>query len=454
MTHRIRHQIIELELPREAGAVAMQRRFSRLFQEEVLPKLDVVFSRIAPSDRVIRIEDLTIDLGDIGESNWEQTFIEACVAQISRQIEETVFEVGAAGHTRSLTLRTDESQIDILRYFLQHGILPWYAKGVILKDLERDLFEKTDQICTPYQTAFLRQLWLQNPAALQRWVWQFSADFTEAVMARVVGVPAAWIREQVRLHEGELAGALSSRERIVFYDNLLQYSTMMLSAAVAENASMKSLFQENNDPFAGPNRAAKQAQEDSIPLPTNRKKVPSAEALLPKNAPSAAAIEGIAVEKAGLVLLAVYLPAFFQKLGLQLIENESDRHRATHLLHYLATGGEQPEEPLLILPKVLCGLDLTEAVPQDIELTETEKTASNLLLEAVIRNWPVLKNTSPDALRHTFLQRDGILSWQASQQSWLLQVERKGQDLLLDRLPWTFGTIRLGWMGEMINTEW
>ena len=58
--HRIRRQILELELPREAGALALQQRAGRVFQERVLPQLEAIFDRIAPPGRFVRIERLEV----------------------------------------------------------------------------------------------------------------------------------------------------------------------------------------------------------------------------------------------------------------------------------------------------------------------------------------------------------------------------------------------------------
>lgn len=79
---------------------------------------------------------------------------------------------------------------------------------------------------------------------------------------------------------------------------------------------------------------------------------------------------------------------------------------------------------------------------------------ANALLEAVVRNWPVLKNTSADGLREAFLQRPGQLLWQEAQERWLVRVERRAHDLLLEQLPWTISMVKLGWMEEMVVVEW
>jgi hypothetical protein len=125
-------------------------------------------------------------------------------------------------------------------------------------------------------------------------------------------------------------------------------------------------------------------------------------------------------------------------------------------LHYLATGEEQAEEPALVLPKLLCGLDLDleEPIPQKLSLTPTEKQESEVLLQAIIQNWSALKNTSADGLRSGFLQRDGLLFEGNEFTPWKITIERKGQDLLLDRLPWSYTVIKLPWMSGMINVEW
>ena len=105
--HRIRRQILELELPREAGALALQGRVSRVFQEQVLPRLDEAFNRIAPDDRVVRIELLELDLGDIAEATWERDFVEKCVEQISLQVAEAAFAVG--GDHPAVTFSAEEN---------------------------------------------------------------------------------------------------------------------------------------------------------------------------------------------------------------------------------------------------------------------------------------------------------------------------------------------------------
>ncbi len=80
------------------------------------------------------------------------------------------------------------------------------------------------------------------------------------------------------------------------------------------------------------------------------------------------------------------------------------------LLHFLTTGQTSAPEYELVLPKILCNIPLSTPVETDLELTGLEIEEATALLEAVIRHWEALRQTSPDGLRGTFLLRPGKVS--------------------------------------------
>jgi hypothetical protein len=162
--------------------------------------------------------------------------------------------------------------------------------------------------------------------------------------------------------------------------------------------------------------------------------------------------DGIYVDNSGLVLLHPFLPRFFEALGVAVADRISQPGRALALLHFLATGQDSAPEQHLVLPKTLCDLELDAPVESGIVLSEAEKAEALALLEAVIGHWQVLKNTSPNGLRGTFLLRSGKLSRKVG--DWLLQVESQSFDFLLGSLPWGIGMIRLPWMKRMLHVEW
>ena len=99
----------------------------------------------------------------------------------------------------------------------------------------------------------------------------------------------------------------------------------------------------------------------------------------------------------------------------------------------------------------------TETVIEQSDTLSIEafETADGLI-KAAIGYWTVLKNTSPEGLRETFLRRSGKLSNRAEGEGWRLQIERKTVDILLEKLPmgWSYSVIKLPWMAEMVFVEW
>lgn len=161
------------------------------------------------------------------------------------------------------------------------------------------------------------------------------------------------------------------------------------------------------------------------------------------------------IENAGLVLLGYFLPALFENLDLiddgRFRDMEARLH-AVQLSQFLVTGRRLNPEYELTLNKVLCGLPLQAPVPLDVGLTDEETEEGEALLRSAIEHWKTLKNTSPDGLREGFLRRPGILA--ESPDEWTLQVERRGPDVLLETVPWTYGVIRYDWSDKPLVVEW
>ncbi|MGK5011327.1 contractile injection system tape measure protein [Janthinobacterium sp. MDB2-8] len=164
------------------------------------------------------------------------------------------------------------------------------------------------------------------------------------------------------------------------------------------------------------------------------------------------------IANAGLVLVHPFLPRLFKKLDL-LTTGDNGRPqllgehgaRAVQLLQYLADGRTNAPEPELVLNRLLCGLSPDFPAPP-IDLSDEETAAGNQLLGAVIGNWPNMQKTSPEALRETFLQRDGRLQWIDGQCS--LTIARKTVDVLVDQVAWGFAVIQHPWMRQTLNVTW
>ncbi|MGD8777783.1 MAG: contractile injection system tape measure protein [Ignavibacteria bacterium] len=163
----------------------------------------------------------------------------------------------------------------------------------------------------------------------------------------------------------------------------------------------------------------------------------------------------IYIENAGLVLVAPFLPRFFESL--KLVENsefkdDNLKERGVNILQYLVNEREFNPEFMLQLNKLLCGMRIDEVITSDMRVTENEKEECNQLLESIIKNWQALKNTSVQGLRNSFLERKGVLKKSGS--GWTLNIEKKAFDILLDTLPWSIAIIKLKWMQQTLFVEW
>ena len=150
-----------------------------------------------------------------------------------------------------------------------------------------------------------------------------------------------------------------------------------------------------------------------------------------------------------------FLQSLFEQLELTKENTWIDRPsqlQAVLVSEFIVTGSNEFEEFNLMLNKIICGIDLEENVITEIVINDQIRVECEVLLNEVITHWSVLRNTSIEGLRETFLQRSGKLS--KVDDGWLLQVEQKSVDVLLNNLPWGIGTVKLPWMSEMLFVEW
>ena len=168
----------------------------------------------------------------------------------------------------------------------------------------------------------------------------------------------------------------------------------------------------------------------------------------------AKAVEDIYVEGAGMVILHPFFQELFNSLDLlegKHFREQLSQRRAIALLSYLSFGEIDIPEYELLLPKLLCAWPWEEPLPP-YDLNEGERQAGDELLSAVLRHWSALRSSSPEWLRETFFWRDGKLT--PVDMGWLLTIERRAQDVLLNKLPWGIGVIRLPWMADFLHVSW
>lgn len=161
------------------------------------------------------------------------------------------------------------------------------------------------------------------------------------------------------------------------------------------------------------------------------------------------------INNGGLVLLFPFLSYLFQNTGLT--EDNKwismlQQQKAVLLTQYCVTGNTDFRENELLLNKLLCGYPVFDVVDTTIELSDSDKEQCREMLQSVIQYWEALKNSSPEALQETFLQREAKLSFDNEViEMW---VENKAFDILLQRLPWSIAMVKTVWMEKMIQCNW
>jgi hypothetical protein len=160
------------------------------------------------------------------------------------------------------------------------------------------------------------------------------------------------------------------------------------------------------------------------------------------------------VDNAGLVLIHPFLKSLFENCKLLNKDNTiNDPEVAAHLLHYAATGKEQDYENAMVFEKFLCNIPIAEPIERNITLSEEMKKEAATMLQAVLSNWDIMKKSSAELLQNEFLQRSGKLDINGDA-SPVITMERKTQDILLDKLNWNLSIIKLAWKKRIIYVNW
>lgn len=166
--------------------------------------------------------------------------------------------------------------------------------------------------------------------------------------------------------------------------------------------------------------------------------------------------ERIPLYNAGLVLYNPFFISFFDRL--ELLENRRQfrsvehQFRAVHLLQELSKAGEAHPEHILPLNKLLCGVNILFPVGEKFTPTDKERNEIESLSKALIANWTIIKNSSIAGFQESFVRRRGVL--ERSDKDWILRVETKGIDILLDDIPWNIHLISLPWNDYLIHVDW
>jgi hypothetical protein len=453
MDHLINRLLFEMNCPDEDEAFRIRHNFAGIYQEQIRDIVDRICSKYTQEDEWIRIDRLEVDLGQINPAVFDSYLPEIFLNKFEKELTLRLSEIPDSERRNS---RAD-SYAGLLQYFLLHGTLPWWANGTSINIgmISRQVIEG--------QLGGFRQFLENNKWNVRLWQrisYQLPATVKDTILSQFEDLDyagrqfSAWIAV---LYPGNMAGdTIEGTVRQKMTDVLLENAPLIIGNKDFKN-EIKRIFAGNIPRFADrqiPDIAVVFQPGETAPVP-GRITGENPQMHFPEPQPETSVPESYFIQHAGIMILAPFLQSFYDELGLlkgSLWKNDESRHRAAHLLKFMATGTENLPEYDFVLEKLICGIPVEGPLPLDSMLSDRETGEVRLLLESVIQYWTALKNTSVNGLRETFLKREGIVS--RKEDGWLVQIERKTWDVLLDKMPWGYSTIALPWNDYIIHTEW
>ena len=402
-SHIIQTQKIEIEIEDPVVAIGIQNRIADLFYEKLLPKFDLLFNDIFGEKYYASLDNVTIDCGIIENKNWEDDLVETALRKLKSELISTE-------RKEFISFNIEETFF----FFLKYGYLPWNSRVESIDEIEKLLVINSKFISK------LKEIIAGSASSVDRLVHQFSGNFTEVILNSYV--------ENKDLTD--IYSELNKTEYIHLDKRTINKAIFRTFALPAKDNISKRFLNLLNNTLE---TETKKHELDS--KPGNK--------------------EYIFISNAGLVILHPFLPEFFERLGLIINHqwiDEQAQNKGALILEFLVNGIEEFPEFNLPLNKILCGIDIDAVVKEDSPINDEVKRESEELLKEVIKHWTALKNTGIEAFRETFLQRNGKLK--KAENGWLLQVEQKGIDIILGKLPWGIGLIKLPWMDKILFVEW
>ena len=461
-----------------ADGIALKKATEDIVDRSFLPALQQLLDRYSPEHEVLSVENIVCDI-KVDDDSINDRLTEKIIQQLEKQLIEKLFPLRQSENAPAIEVRFAET----LLFYLENGYLPWFANIKSKQELNDavtylaanraapgsrwkylQLLKQEDvilRICNDFENmafwSFLDfLLGFDHTITIEDWKSDLSVLLTiKTLNVRGQSVTyfykKALLRSIAHYNAGETGDVPKEvNKRLVWlftdeiekdfgsFDKLLQAEAVEIAGKL-RNPVLRDRISQRNIPADKPLALKKATDREEAAESMPKEKTLSAD-------------DPMYINNSGLVIIAPYFGMFFNKLAL-IGDNEiTDVPKAVTLLNYIATGNDTFAEFEILLPKLLCGLDPGLAIPSSYEVTREDAELVNELLNSIIANWSILKNTSIDGLRGTFLLREGKLTFNNS--GYHLKVQQSSVDILIEHLPWSISMIRLPWMKNLLTVDW
>jgi hypothetical protein len=497
MAHLINTLQFEVNCPDEDLALSMRHNFAHTFQPQIESAIQKICDQYIHENEWLQLDKLEIDMGHLSGQAFNTEFEKIFLSKFEKQLRDKLSGISPQQRDTSL----QKSKFELLTHFLLKGFLPWWADEttVDLNEICNEVFSNSGDIIRQF---FLQEnnntsVWKRSANQLDKKSKQkiilllpplaFAKKISDEIFSELIsfagaevhvqsGVALKKLRQQKEKIDDlvinnapeffSLEGNLSKIKKTLAAVIVRTYSDdpvaltsviLLLSKAINDTSSSqivgKTTFGKNELGESYVNIG--NDQDNDATLNEMFREVKQFSETKQNKEPDQDEAVKILVKNAGIILLAPFYKLFFSKLQL-LAENEwvnrAAQEKGVFLLKYLSVGTKQYYEYQLVLEKLICGIPLNQPLETIPVLEQKEMDEAESLLQSAIEHWKKLGNTSVNGLRESFLKRDGIIS--PKENNWLMRVERKTLDVLVDSIPWGFSTVSLPWNRYIIFTEW
>ena len=486
----IRKQKFKIKTNNEQLALQLRKQVSDELQYNLLSVYEEAFNSLANIKENVFIDKISIDLGQCSKAEFTESITTILKKALIKHLNDSVgkeftqYEFNEHEKKTDNGSRHDEQTAFI--YFLKNGIYPWWFTGSSVKNPQQLIAEMSNASLENLLIKIITTRKTLDIVSAARMIRRFTQQLSLTNYGKIIG---ALIRlqsdQQLKnnlemLHAEETADYMVSLLGItkegyqkISVEFLLKQSEadhkevikkfilyLMEKTSNKANELLKGFkkFQTSKKEDAVKKLVAEIILEMQVKFRTKQEQTKEERSINKQSLTEANETSGeeIYINNGGLVILHPFLQPLFENLNLldagNVFVSDNSKFKAAVVLHYLQNSTDQYEEYEMAFNKVLCGIPIEEILPAGIMLNDNEKKECDDLLHTVIKYWEALKGSGKEALQETFICRKAKLDFK--EDHWLLQVEKNTMDILINRLPWGFGIIKLPWIQYLIHVEW
>ena len=500
--HLIQQNILDIECSSSSFGKEVQSSIGNIMEKEFYPKVALLLDQYSRDNYTWKIENLKIQLPTLSKKNWKEEFVQHSLLQVEDYLKLNssyleLLEKQEIGSFESL-IPFEKQALYLFIEYLKTGLLLENSRFKSLIEIEKN---------SPIGTSHIKEIvsvFEENPSALIRFIFNISEKLQVEITSKIAQIRTkSFLNDVLPITATHLSNTeyqqwitfflwvihffeQKSESKKVWVSTFHEYSMQYWGFSEGQLSTIVTNLKEhsrtnstadvlNEFVIIWDSTIISLDTKDKL-LETTKDKISNSNTVErsrelklqelfakvninndhPEEVNSQNTLEAIYIKNAGLVLFHPFLESLFNQLDLYKDgdwTSKKNQHKSIVITQYLIHGEGKIAENELALNKILCGLAIENVVNTQIEFSEYEIEKCQKLLQAVLQHWKVLKDTSIQGLRETFLQRDGkiVLKENKTIELW---VEQKGVDILLTQLPWGISMIQTPWMENYLYCNW